>query len=1830
VTDAPSAPAGLDAIPPAVRYRIREVVKSLPGVGRELDRAACERLKRLIHDVEPWLAADPDLVEVGHRLIQADQRDEMRQLGCIWLANFPTLTSIERLASLALDTKAPHPIREQAICALGDRQLRARHHATLWSPQAIQRADDVLVGLADHVTRAGQMLFAQLPIALRHVQWDGASAVCARAPGLWGSALECFGTPALARVVLVCVEDLPPAHRVRALRLSAALLGKEAVSMLRARAGQLEGDEMLEALLLVVALEGEAGLAGLEAAIRHLPQVDRVRGRAKWHLQHPGVIPTHRGLCIARSTAVIPPAERVDRCGVAADDLKILTRFARHAEPYLYRLWAWMVRASGDPARAGELFAVHPACQRDVRDLLFEDLARRGRVSDLVAIARAEGGADVGALNLAIWGKPLAALDLAETARANTPELVVARALACYRAGRPDLSERLIREDLLSPQTVDDSAQSAFPGPHELWMQKHAPALWPAATALVDGLVAIVALAKQAPFDGESDRSDLVAIAAIEQRLCGEEAPSMLRVRACSAAAFDPQNRCAELGSAYSPSVSGRLKPYRVAILLPEVRIDGPDAVLEREAALLLWMACIEACHLHPLLSALDASATPLVPQDGHLVPDAPEAAVLAAARRDEHIWFELVLSEGSASARLHTRDRHETRHSFEGAGDSVGERLRNAFNAWLSARSLDPALRAFGTVSSGEFLASVRAIAPWLVDHARNRSERSSRASSALPGERFGSELRSRRTLDQLSPMLRIAGLRLLEMASGDDLRSELIALDPDHPYALFAMWQSNSEAERDAAVIQKAIARAPGWDQPYRTITQVLDVERVRGQTLSRLEVVAISAMAAVHRPDSIEAVTDAAHWLVRTGRGEEAVRWVERMLQHYPEDRRAHLALLRTQDASERLGARLVQALSSSRLHGCPDSEPWSDDEIEIDLRTTSALQSVGRLDEAIALRAKRLGDREASWPGQARLLDRWRHEPKFLAQSYAREAYFRCDLARVAEGFKRCEPTDAIDLAMFVEALTALGREDEAVLAWAQFGLGHGLCSPRSRLAAANAFAGSARYRHAWEQLWRVELATPERDETTAIARCAIALRDTPLDIVEAAIDERLAAGATTLARRMARLVADYVPAAAYSPVIGDALGKRTETEFEPAWLAGFTTADRAGGRIADLFERIDRLFGELGSMRTAEPVDSDVHGESERGDRLVARWLSVVLEPQSGGDTGALASAAAYMAAQALARYFAATTFAASPTAGALRTVAGEALLLVYSLRASLSDRDARAVLVAIEPTLRRIDRWVGASWLAVTERCLGLDERTHGNIGGFVQDVPTVAARILGPEETAVLSWSVARTCWERREGWAAKVGAQASRLAMHTGSTALDEWAESIEAQLAAEEMELEDAVDALHTACYLAEGITAAPCVRAARVLFDSDRAHVAFEVLATGFGAAPGRTNEWRDLQLDGLRQAWQRAGLEVPIDFGGGAGQLFAALRQRDPMHSERLGRWAAAYDPSDAEAHRYLGLALAAQRKTVEAMQHLVLGAGDQAGELLVAALQGAGFLDEAQMVRSYLAHRQTPTPHEYPGQSTDDDDDATPVTVIAEMVGGTEGGASHAVGDNDVEPELHAELAEAAIPIGAEVVEVMSEPRHPVYALLELGNYEAAATKVRDPSWRVRCAGLCAVRFRRSAENQVGVTERAIAAANQILADAVGDSDRFVPFARALALHIREQAYFSSDPPPPLGNRMSRDAFDREFRIRSGGEIDARTLYEPGFSDSVVFSNSKIARASDYVALLRDLAQLSPEEALAQFGLDADGYLEVAKAWTEAMRDNPTLTNDVEAGLSKR
>jgi tetratricopeptide (TPR) repeat protein len=1324
---------------------------------------------------------------------------------------------------------------------------------------------------------------------------------------------------------------------------------------------------------------------------------------------------------------------------------------------------------------------------------------------------------------------------------------------------------------------------------------------------------------------------------------------------------------------------SALAKPYRVAVLAADVALDGADHVFQREASALAWVAAIELLQRHPAVAVLDADATPLEPVDGHYAPRGAnrgarcDDAVYAPSRRDELVWLEVSLAARTSSVRLHGTRAGGAAQTFEGAGRTLGDQLHNALSAWATARELGSFPRRADPASGEEVAVAVRVVAPLLVEQARlgRVAPRATTAPLAaepddaavtalrldgaavlaeLDGDDEARRKQVRLTAARLPAAWRVAALRLVELALGDDLADAILAVDPEHPQALLRA----SERHGEPAVLRRVLASAPCWSAAY--------VALAGGPPTSdadEFERVAAAAFAAVCRPGDAEVGAAVARRLADAGRTDEAVRIVAVTA-------RDDLAL-ELHARTGRAGAYVAAALRALAAHGAGESAaPVDPAVVAVELRVAAALAAVGRRDDAIALATRRLVDHELAWPREVRALAAWRDDARERGLATARAAGFRGDDAGAVAAFATAAPTTAADLALLLDALVALGREDEVVLAHAEHGaLGGGDGGAVVRLAAACALMAAGEWRRGLDEMWRVALTEPGRDEHVALARCGIFLACAPLPVIEAALAERLAVGAPMLARRMARDVADFTPAAAKSGVVARALGKVTAVDFDAGWLAGFAQDTRSR-------RALDAVFADA---TVAKPDD-----ELARADTLVNRWVEAVhAEVASDAD---LAQAACYAAGQALARYLAATTRPPSVIAGALRTVAAEALALARRLAGAVTDRDARAVLAAVDTPLRRADRWLGYAWLGSVERALALDERSRGELAGFARDLPTVASRLLGPEEAAMLAMAVARLHRDRPDGWAATCTAHAMRLAMHTGRTGADEWADAVAAQHAARQLEVDDAIDQLHVACYLAEGSSPAPCVHAARVLFGVGRAPAALAALCAGLGAA---TPAWRDANLAGIAEAWGGSKLDVPFPFDKVAAGVFDALSAGEHARAEKLARWAIAYDPTNAEAQRNLGLALAHQGKVADAMRHLVRGTRDQAAQVLAGVLYQAGKLADAMAVldyasRSYTradqwlgyagiayaamdnprtaaayrrAHALDPASLD-PGQlnafagvlgEVGDHAGCARIAGALLAVAGDDAMwkssawnhlASAALGEGRFDDAIaHAERAIAANPVAANApafaatlsrararqhvaappLALPKQQRDPVFAQLDGGNLAAVAARLADEverarsDWRLRRTALAAARYRDDGLRCVEVGRAARAAGFATLADTIGQVDRDAVIARALALRVREQAMFPRDPVPTATRTVAA---------------------APAFVDRVVVPTSQITRAKDYVALLRALAALQPRDALVEFGLDEAAFEEVARAWSAAFAEDPALVEVIAAGLIER
>jgi tetratricopeptide (TPR) repeat protein len=818
----------------------------------------------------------------------------------------------------------------------------------------------------------------------------------------------------------------------------------------------------------------------------------------------------------------------------------------------------------------------------------------------------------------------------------------------------------------------------------------------------------------------------------------------------------------------------------------------------------------------------------------------------------------------------------------------------------------------------------------------------------------------------------------------------------------------------------------------------------------------------------------------------------------------------------------------------------------------------------------------------------------------------------------------------------------------------------------------------RHRDGFELRLRALLGEPRRGDRLTLDRDAALLRHAPLEDLESLVSKWSEMGAATLAAAAAREIADFVIGAASSSATCAHLRRgETELDFEASWLAGF---DPIPGRAA-----IDQLFAAALDPLAGEP--------GERADRLVDQWTAVRFSAIAQDDRAGLRRATAYLFAQALGRYLALATRPPSILAGALRTVAGEALAALGAARDELALEDVEAILATIEGAAGAPAELVDG-WLLRIEEALRLEERTGGRLETLTATAPRVAGLLRGPEAISLETLAAARALRDPEARASADTGALLARIASATGAASAPAWAEAGAANPGPE------GLDVLLTAAFLCEGgLHAGPAVLAAERMLASGESELACDLLCRGLAGAPGEA--WRDEQLAALRPLWIESGLDVPFDFNAAAPAALERLQHGDGAGAARILRWLAAVDPGNAELHRNYGIARAIQGDIEAALTHFARASSDQDTQFAAGTLFQAGHPTLAMEVLDYASRWYTRAEQWLTFGAIAFQVMDNPRTMIAYSAAweldpdaydasnlNSWAGVLDEVGDYDRCEKIARRLIDAAgedamwasngwhhlacafigqgkledataaatraiemnpLPenegVFAQTLErarsgerppVPPElpppvPRHPAYLALEDGDVKAIAESLAgDGDWEARLAVLRAARFRFGSDNYVEVTGKALETAERLIADSRGASELVARVARVFALEVREQALFARDPMPMLGDRGTRQAFYKEFRDRGGIIVGEPPAAEVAFEDSEVCPGTALPRASDYVALLAALAAGTPAGAIAGTGLDEEAYHAAAAAWGQALRRDPSLGPLLAAGLRQR
>jgi tetratricopeptide (TPR) repeat protein len=1226
--------------------------------------------------------------------------------------------------------------------------------------------------------------------------------------------------------------------------------------------------------------------------------------------------------------------------------------------------------------------------------------------------------------------------------------------------------------------------------------------------------------------------------------------------------------------------------PHRTTFLASMLTVPTELDALVPYVARLISVIAFDHLVRHPVVTLGDHDDERLLDDAGRLL-DANHSQAeesidwfFRISRRHEVLWFEISLDPMRPTPpMLRARKPDGTIESWgAAAGLSLSQQLGQCLAQWLAVRRL-PIVVPFSDFT---------------LDDVRVAAERLAKADIELSK---GAELAQiPASLTQPPGRLAIPFLRVLAELSRDEARTLdpiILQLEPTHAVARRNRYVTGLlNGDTDRREILPLIVEAPMYAKPHLSIWgEPFAADRPLENMGVRHQGIASSLM-----PANPYACHNYSLQLADEGRREESYRWADRATVAAPQFGAAHLDCVRRLRQVGRPGQAFAEAQYRCREildRAATNNLPLNDWQAphHAALLIAFAHLDVGRIAEAIELADDALARLPDDAPTQEafawahKRIAHWKGDAGLLARAYAWEGYHRGDLGRVTVGLARGRITDEDDAMMLIESLIGTGRDDHAEIAyWQCAGLdGAGVLGDgKARLSGAKALIVRGNLEEALDQIQIVQLRRHQSRLEAEINRMLRLAAIRPAADWERVIERRLEHGATTLAQRAARDLADFVPGLD-TPVIERALGERTQLAIDPVWIAELIGAVPAAQASSSTI--VNRL---------AWPKQETLAA----ADALAQEWWTALVPPAK--DRDAHAGGAVLALGLALANYFVAASGPPTPIAGAYRHIATEALHLVRRSRYQIDN-------VAIQALLRMVN-WLGAApewlldlWLLRIERALDLEAEHGSYLDGMIAGMPIVQRLLRGDE----------RIGWELRLAHdlasdpsqyepAAMLFERCGR-AVEAGGVMLA-WSAAAAAG-ASEEVQLD-----VHWLAAMSNPTgVGAPWLRVAHGLLAAGRPNAGFSAACRGMSAVAAKD---RAAALAELAPAWQAANILTPLD-GAAAfdAGLAAASEDRLDIAVQHL-RWASASEPANAKRAQSLAVAHGRRGQGHEALRVLAQHERLDAPRLIGRVLFDSGrYADAVPMLR--YASRRFRAADDWSNlaiAASRADNDV--VTVEAGRSAVSLGGkdtqmliafarALYRTGDfvacEKVAQQLISEstgrdariaglhamaralagqgrhvdahpYAKGAAELGpngevaAELIETMDRivaqqtpPVRPsgemsierqAFLELEAGKFDSLVPAISSPSWGVARVALAACEFRKEDESGIPVAPRALDGAVAILGRTEGATHPEAVLARIRALRIRDNAFIQIDPPPPLGLRYTPEEFDRAYAER--------------------------------------------------------------------------------------
>lgn len=1218
--------------------------------------------------------------------------------------------------------------------------------------------------------------------------------------------------------------------------------------------------------------------------------------------------------------------------------------------------------------------------------------------------------------------------------------------------------------------------------------------------------------------------------------------------------------------------------PHR-AVFLPTLFGPSGDDALREMAARVIAAMVFDHFVSHPVLSLADFDEEKFVDDQGVLLdvshPQMHDGIdwYFRVARRKQVLWLAFDLS-GQGPIALACRDASGYDDEWHTPPMPLSTAFDALFRQWFGvARLFSPPSLPHFTLQ--DVIETARALAA-------ARSTPLANPAMVPPG------------LLSLHGPLAIAGLRVWTTLVPDARPAVdhlILTRAPHHVVARRAEAVAAIAAGGDRRVLLELIANAPNYAKARVTIWG----DAFGTDSFDQRAGLYHQGVAALLAPANPYACHNYSVLLAEQGRREESYRWADRATVAAPQFAVAQLDCVRR---LRQLG-RPAQAIAEAQYRCREIIEQTRGAHTEFTYHAYLLLAfvhfDVGRLGEAIDYAdqafAGILTDPQlrATFEWARRRVMHWKTDAGLLARAVAWDAHYRGDPGRACAGMMRTRVSDADDAAMLLSSLMAIGREEQAHLAFHHFAGCDGgslLGDGKARLYGARALLLAGELHEALEQIQIVQLRRPAsrfEAEVNRLLRLAACRSSAEWERV---ILRRYDAGAIDLARRAARDLADFVPKMD-GPVVERALGPRTPFSLAPQWLEEFIVS--LPGEPHELAAVAARL---------ALPAEHSLRA----ADALAQEWWNVLVPPAKDRDAHAIGALAAL--GLALAHYFALCSGAPTPIGGAYRHIATEALQLVRRARYQLDQSALRALLTLLE-RLSATPDWLFDTWLLRIEQTFDIEAEHGGYLDSLLVGLPRMRAMLRGDE----------RIGWELRT--AQDLAADDSQYA--AAATLFERCARAVEggaAYLVWSKAALRAAPPAQHLDVHWSAATANpvnehAPWLAVALALFDLGRGADAMEPASHAVVAMANAAPATAARALARLEASWDAANMDFPFD-GEEAATYGRELLDADELErSIPLLRWATARAPKQAGHAQNLALALCRAGRGPAALR--ALGPERQDAPFQVGrALLDAGRSSEGfAMLR--FASRRFKTADQWTllancaamlghdtvcadacrqllatgyqadetllamyavslyrsGEYAASELEARRLHAIATGPNGTPFGrfvatlcfARSLAGQRRFpEAKPYAESARALGADGTLAADLMEtidaikhnsvppvrsapEPARLAFAKLERGEFTELGNAISAPDWGVLRAGLTALEFR-GVDTTNGLAPRALDAAIAVLGRTEGVTNLDAALVRIAALRIRENAFIQVDPVPPLGPAMEPAVFEQLYQER--------------------------------------------------------------------------------------